>query len=1574
MSSLNGSQTKVRAHARLVSLCAVAAVAACWPLAASAQPVLTPDMPVDAPLVTASLGDQGYAALAYGAGTYFAVWQDGFASNLPTAIRGARFAADGSMLDDPAITIADPGQPLALPAVAFDGAHFFVVWQGPSTLSTGGQGTGVFGALVDPATGKPGSTFPVVADRGYQTQAVVAGGGGVALVCWTALPAPTIRCSAYQNGAPVSTLSDVLVSDVLNGKVPAVAWGGPTANNFLVAWEVFANPYPISIRAATVSASGASPSVAVNTPPAACASFPYCQVADPTVVSDGSTYLVLWSDQRDAFGGVLDLWGHTLSFAGAPTGADVRFARNTMTNVNHTQALATGANQFFLVWEEVDPASGLSTQYGGRYNAAGMGDGNGFLLSSAPAQPNFTLPSDAASDSRRTAIAIDAMGHVQTAWSGGLDAVTGSDVFALPTDLAGAPSTLPAVASTLVSVGRNYQRAARSVATNGQLFLVVWEDDRNANTTGVDLYGMRFGLDGKPLDAAPFVISNAPGDQFTPAVAALSGGDFLVAWSDGRSISNFDLYAARVGMNGTVKDPNGVMVSGANQARLEPTVAAGAGGWLIAWEDWRFLTEPNTAIYARAMASDGSFSGVERQVTNSGCAAAAVWNGQRYLVAYETPCSQFYASPPIAPDIVGNWVSADGTVNAVAMIASLADAETAPALASDGTLVYAAWRDKLPLAGEAIVAATIVDNAGGTQQLPTTLYSGNGAREAPAIGVTGGAGATGIVTWVDTSPPSVRAMRIDANLAMLDMAPFPVGDTTVFRVAGPVSGFSSGASVPRFTPPGQVAVAPTGEALVAYDAIETLSGRDTARVHVRRLGLLGVGAGCVASTNCAEGICTGGACCDTPCDGICQACGKKGCVETPASDARCPAMPVSCAALSTECRTWTDPPANRCSAYGECAASQALSECTTFSNRPDGTACESGNGSCLDGTCVYASVISPYVRKLPATGGCAVGGRGAPWSWIPLALIAMLALGRRRPRAWLVLLLSGCGGNQVVALDVNLRFDDPVLVATHHARVVLDSADGMSFAATPMPAHIRTGLSVANYDADGDGLVDVVVELGADFQFQRVNHFRLLHDAISAPIHLALRAEAFDGNGNRFAQSAPVQAILNPRQETRVDELHPKCINDCSDGTTHLAAGDAAATVAFPGGELTALAAGNLTGAMPARADLVAGAAHEPSSLGGPNAGEVVIYFGGQAALTNGGDLVITGSDAGDQAGASLAIGDVNHDGLDDLVVGAPGFANDRGAVYILFGSKGGASWPATLGALTATESVVVGAQAGDRLGSAVAILPADAAGPSLLLGADGAATIYAVRHEDLKPGAAFSVTTAPSLVGASGSRLGASLAVVAPRRNADGTPLAADLGLLGQAAAGAPAEGMTGAVYRFAAADLTAPGQPAAPKRALVGQSGGFGATLLFAAVDATQPQALVVAVPGNNAVQVYAASGGDPRVARGSAMVSGLGTSLARLPRADGDLLVAGAPSSAASAAAGAVYVVRGANLQTAPVLQLDAAGRPAAAALAGAHAGDAFGAGVAVGDFDQDGWADLAVAAGAARSILIYRGPLP
>ena len=99
-----------------------------------------------------------------------------------------------------------------------------------------------------------------------------------------------------------------------------------------------------------------------------------------------------------------------------------------------------------------------------------------------------------------------------------------------------------------------------------------------------------------PVDANP-VTGAAPGTQGNPAVA-WNGVDYLVAWQDDRAGSGTDIFAARVQPDGTLRDPAGILVSGAAGNQLDPvaaSVSASGGSWLLLWRD--FFVDSYERIY-----------------------------------------------------------------------------------------------------------------------------------------------------------------------------------------------------------------------------------------------------------------------------------------------------------------------------------------------------------------------------------------------------------------------------------------------------------------------------------------------------------------------------------------------------------------------------------------------------------------------------------------------------------------------------------------------------------------------------------------------------------------------------------------------------------------------------------------------------------------------------------------------------------------------------------------------------------------------------------------------------------------
>jgi hypothetical protein len=306
--------------------------------------------------------------------------------------------------------------------------------------------------------------------------------------------------------------------------------------------------------------------------------------------------------------------------------------------------------------------------------------------------------------------------------------------------------------------------------------------------------------------------------------------------------------------------------------------------------------------------------------------------------------------------------------------------------------------------------------------------------------------------------------------------------------------------------------------------------------------------------------------------------------------------------------------------------------------------------------------------------------------------------------------------------------------------------------------------------------------------------------------------------------------------------------------------------------------------------------------------------------------LPLSTLDAGDATGASLAVGDLNGDGLGDLVIGAPAANSDltdAGKVYIFYG-KAALAGTVDL-AQHRPDVTLLGEKAYDGFGASLAIGDVTGDGkPDLLIGAPQADQLdrkdggkaYVIqmplRASDLQADQSQLVNRLAifTVLGAkSGDQLGASLAV----GQFDDKNSPADF-VVGAPGADTKEGTDSGAVYGF------------------------WGGSKLAGLLDLTQ------------GVASFALTGPTTGAQAGKSLAAG---------NFDGDDfsdIAIGAPAAnvGSARAKGSVHLVQKLNTLSRTILLSEIAPFP----LEGDRDGDLLGTSLAFGDYDGDGLSDLAI----------------
>lgn len=316
-------------------------------------------------------------------------------------------------------------------------------------------------------------------------------------------------------------------------------------------------------------------------------------------------YLVVWEDMREGWG----IYGRRVAADGAPIGTDFRIDGGDGGSFQFRLAPAVAwnaaADEYLVVWPAM--AQGVSSWdlQGRRVAASGWPIGVEFRVNSGGGGSDEWTPAVVWNGTANEYLVV---------WEDWREASTRlADIYARRVSAGGAPIGSDIRVSGQGGTG-NEMAAAVAWNESANQYLVVWEDGRRKATRGSDVWGRRLAGDGRPV-GTDFRVSSgpAPADVLHPQVAWNGArNEYLVVWEDWRNAatSGSDIYGRRLRADGSFAAPD-FRVSGADAGVEEtrPAVAWGAAAnrYLVAWEDRRLLYGGvERGIYGRWVGAAGS--------------------------------------------------------------------------------------------------------------------------------------------------------------------------------------------------------------------------------------------------------------------------------------------------------------------------------------------------------------------------------------------------------------------------------------------------------------------------------------------------------------------------------------------------------------------------------------------------------------------------------------------------------------------------------------------------------------------------------------------------------------------------------------------------------------------------------------------------------------------------------------------------------------------------------------------------------------------------------------------------------
>ncbi len=342
---------------------------------------------------------------------------------------------------------------------------------------------------------------------------------------------------------------------------------------------------------------------------------------EAAVASDGTNYLVVWSDQR---GGDRDIYGIRVSGAGAVLDS-AAFAISSETRDQRYPAVAFDGTNYLVAWQ--DDRSGNSDIYAGRVTPSGtVLDSSGIVVCD---DASYQVTPRVASNGSNSLVVWEDRRYY-------------GDVYGARVSTSGA---LLDASGIVISSGASYERTP-AVASLGSNYLVVWQDYRSSSR--YEVYGARVSGAGALLDASGIQIATGSYSAYYPAVAADSS-NYLVVWNGG-SYANYNIYGRRVSSSGALLDAGQITITSASGNQQRATLSSDGSQHLVVYQDAR---SGGADIYGARVSAAGvvldvtDFS-ITATSTEEELPVVAAQGSGKWLVAYQ----HYVSGSPYACDRV----------------------------------------------------------------------------------------------------------------------------------------------------------------------------------------------------------------------------------------------------------------------------------------------------------------------------------------------------------------------------------------------------------------------------------------------------------------------------------------------------------------------------------------------------------------------------------------------------------------------------------------------------------------------------------------------------------------------------------------------------------------------------------------------------------------------------------------------------------------------------------------------------------------------------------------------------------